>query len=98
MYIWKDFQMETNLLYNYSSQAPPGFKKDVLLINFNKTKQELKNNPGLLKFTIYDLLKQNNNITRTIADNYLEEVQAKILQQYFMLSFIYKLDFFKKAV
>lgn len=95
MNIWKDFQMETNLLYNYSSQAPPGFKKDALLLNLNMTQQVFKNNRGLLKFTIYDLLKQNNNIRRTTADNYVEDVQAAILQQYFMLSFIYKLDFSK---
>jgi hypothetical protein len=44
-----------------------------------------------LKLTAYDILKRNTNITRYSSENYIYISQNNQLQQYFMLSLIYKI-------
>jgi hypothetical protein len=43
------------------------------------------------------LLKQNQSIMRNVSDSYIEDVQYKVLQQYFMLTFTYNLRNFGTA-
>ncbi len=51
----------------------------------------LKHNYGELKLSVYDILKANTSISRTITNNYIEDKESNVLQQYFMLTFSYKL-------
>ena len=53
--------------------------------------------PGELKLSVFDLLKQNRSITRTVTESYIEDVQNQVLTQYFMLTFSYKLKNFGNA-
>ncbi len=57
----------------------------------------LKNEMGELKLSVFDLLKQNKAITRNITNSYIQDVQNQVLQQYFMLTFTYKLKTFGKG-
>jgi hypothetical protein len=50
---------------------------------------------GEVKLYMFDLLKQNQSITRSIASNYIQDVQTKVLTQYFVVSFTYNLRKFK---
>jgi hypothetical protein len=59
-------------------------------------KKFLKNQVGELKVSVFDLLKQNQSVTRTIDPNYLVDTRSKVLQQYFMLTFTYSLRNFGK--
>jgi hypothetical protein len=54
----------------------------------------LKNKTGELKLSVFDLLKQNQSLVRTVTGNYIEDAQTQVLQQYFMLTFTYKLKNF----
>jgi len=47
--------------------------------------------------SVFDLLKQNKSITRNVTDSYIQDVQNQVLQQYFMLTFTYKLKTFGKG-
>ena len=49
------------------------------------------------KSTVFDLLKQNQSISRTVVDTYIQNVQNLVLKQYFMLTFTYTLKNFGKA-
>jgi hypothetical protein len=89
----KNFSTESNLMYGYHSQLSNGLKKDAILLNVNIMQRIFKNRQGVVKFSVYDLLKQNNNISRTVADNYIEDASMNTLQQFFMLSFLYRLNF-----
>jgi hypothetical protein len=60
-------------------------------------KKFLKNKAGELKLSVFDLLKQNQSITRTVTENYVQDVQTQVLQQYFMLTFTYSLKNFGVA-
>ena len=57
-------------------------------------KKFLKNKAAELKLSVFDLLKQNQSISRTVEANYIEDTQSQVLQQYFMLTFTYSLKNF----
>ncbi len=60
-------------------------------------KKFLKNKAAELKLSVFDLLKQNQSITRTVTETYVQDVQTQVLQQYFMLTFTYSLKNFGVA-
>lgn len=49
---------------------------------------------AIVKFKIYDLLDQNINTRRTTGDDFIQNTNQLILEQYFMLSFTYKFSKF----
>ncbi|MEO6584561.1 MAG: outer membrane beta-barrel protein, partial [Ferruginibacter sp.] len=74
-----------------------GFNQSYWLWNAAVGKKFLKNHAGELKLSVFDLLKQNRSINRTVTESYIEDVQNKVLTQYFMLTFTYKLKNFGTA-
>ncbi len=78
----------TNQTYSGLSE---GFNQSYWLWNAAIGKKFLKNNNGELKLSVFDLLKQNQSISRTVEANYIEDVQNQVLQQYFLLTFSYRL-------
>ncbi len=60
-------------------------------------KKFLKNRAGELKLSVFDLLKENQSITRTVTGTEITDSQSEVLQQYFMLTFTYNLKNFGKA-
>jgi uncharacterized membrane protein YgcG len=57
----------------------------------------LKKQMGELKLSVFDLLKQNRSISRNVTASYIQDVNNQVLQQYFMLTFTYKLKTFGKG-
>ena len=74
-----------------------GFNQNYTLWNAGIGKKFLKGQNGELKLSVFDLLKQNKSITRSNTETYIEDVQNQVLQQYFMLTFTYKLKNFGKG-
>jgi uncharacterized membrane protein YgcG len=74
-----------------------GFNQSYWLWNAGVGKKFLKNQQGELKLSVFDLLKQNQSIVRTVTETYIEDVQNQVLRQYFMLTFTYKLKNFGTA-
>jgi hypothetical protein len=80
-----------NQTYNYKGNTPD---QSFWLWNIGAGKKFLKQQKGELKLTVFDLLKQNRAISRTVTEAYVEETQSRVLQQYFMTTFTYKLKNF----
>ncbi len=74
-----------------------GFNQDYTLWNMSVGKKFLKDRKGELKLGVFDLLKQNQSISRNVTDAYVEDVRNEVLQQYFMLTFTYNLRNFGTA-
>jgi outer membrane beta-barrel protein/carboxypeptidase-like protein len=74
-----------------------GLNQNFWLWNIAVGQKFLKNQNGELKLSVFDLLKQNKSITRNVTDSYIQDVQNQVLQQYFMLTFTYKLRNFGKG-
>lgn len=83
--------IENNLQYNYNSEIAPGFKKGVVMWSAALNALLFKKQQGIVRLAVYDILKQNAGVYRSITQNFIEDRQTQILQQYFLLSFIYNL-------
>ncbi len=74
-----------------------GYNQSFWLWNAGVGKKFLKKKQGELKLTVFDLLKQNQSISREVTSTYITDSQTQVLQQYFMLTFTYSLKNFGKA-
>jgi hypothetical protein len=74
-----------------------GFNQSFWLWNAAIGKKIFKNQAGEIKVSVFDLLKQNQSITRTVEPNFIRDVRNDVLQQYFMLTFTYNLKNFGKV-
>jgi hypothetical protein len=83
-----------NESYTYKGTTPD---QSFWLWNISFGKKFLASQKGELKLSVFDLLKQNKSISRTVSETYVEDVQSQVLRQYFMLTFTYKLKNFGKA-
>ncbi|NJO24922.1 MAG: outer membrane beta-barrel protein [Bacteroidia bacterium] len=81
---------------NYSGLTD-GFNQNYWLWNMAVAKKFLKDQKGELRLSVFDLLNQNQSITRTTTESYIEDVNTKVLKQYFMLTFTLNLRNFGKA-
>ncbi|MEI6947515.1 outer membrane beta-barrel protein [Paraflavisolibacter sp. H34] len=88
----KNFILASDIDYTTNTGLAAGYNQSFYLWNASMSKQMLKNNRGELKLSVFDILKQNRSIRRTFANNYTEDVQNNVLQQFFMLSFTYNLN------
>ena len=57
-------------------------------------KQLFKKKDGELKFYVFDLLNQNQSLTRNVTGNTIQDVSTVVLKRYFMISFTYNLRSF----
>ena len=81
---------------NYSGLSQ-GFSQSFVLWNAAIGRKFLKNKAGELKLSVFDLLKQNQSVTRNVTGLGIEDSQSQVLQQYFMLTFTYNLKNFGVA-
>ncbi len=88
---------QNDLSNQYYKGLADGFNQSYWLWNMAVGQKFLKNKAGELKLSVFDLLKQNRSITRTTTASYIEDDKNQVLQQYFMLTFTYKLKNFGKA-
>ncbi len=77
--------------YNIYMGQGEGFNQSVPLFNTSISKQVFKNKAGEIKLYVFDLFRQNQSITRTVQENFIEDVNTQVLQRYVMLSFTYNL-------
>ncbi len=73
------------------------FNQTFILWNMGAAKKFLKDRRGELKLTVFDLLNQNNSISRNTTSTYIEDVQTTVLKRYFMLTFTYNVRNFRKG-
>lgn len=73
-----------------------GFNQSFWLWNAGVGKKFLKKKEAELKLTVFDLLKQNQSIVRTVTEQGITDSQSRVLQQFFMLTFTYSLKNFGK--
>jgi uncharacterized membrane protein YgcG len=73
-----------------------GFDQNFWLWNIEGGYRFAKNNKAELKVVIFDLLNQNNSISRTVSDVSVTDVYTNVLTRYGMLTFTYILGNFKQ--
>lgn len=94
--IWKGITFRSDLSYQYFDGLSEGFDPNFWLWSMSIGKKVFKNDRGEINISVFDLLKQNQSISR-INEPYIEETQTNVLQRFFMVNFIYNLRNFGQA-
>ena len=73
-----------------------GYNKNYALWNASLAQDFLKNKRAQIKLQIYDILKQNQSIRRSINGNNITDSQSTILPQYFIATLTYNFNNFQQ--
>lgn len=92
----KNFDWNNEIRYNYNPNIADGFEKSAWFWNSTLAYSFMKDK-ATLTLKAYDLLNQNTNARRIVNQNFIEDRQSTVLQQYFMLSFSWKFNTLGKA-
>lgn len=87
----KHFVLSTDFDYIINSGLTSGFNQKIPYWNAGIGWQLFKKKEGELKFSVNDILNQNQSVTRTTSDNFIQDVNSNVLRRYFMLTFTYNL-------
>lgn len=86
---------ETEMQHQWNAGLADAYNLDFWLVNISVGQKLFRNQLGEIKLTVFDLLRQNNSISRTVGENFVEDVQTQILQRYAMLTFTYQFRNFR---
>ena len=79
--------------YYVNTGRASGFNQAIPLWNGSLAYEMFKKKNGELKFSVNDIMNQNQSITRTIgSDGSIVDTRANVLRRYFMLTFTYNLN------
>lgn len=97
---WKGLVLQADYTNTYYSGLTSAYNQSISLLNAAIGYKFLKNKQAELRLTVYDLLNQNNSVSRTNTDSYIQDSQTNVLNRYYMLTFTYnfKKYFEKKEV
>ena len=90
----KGWFVQNDVSYQANPGLSAGFNQKYGLWNAAVGKKFLKNRVGELKLSVFDVLKQNQSILRTIDEKGIQDSQNEVLKQYFMVTFTYNLKNF----
>ncbi|MEJ7913957.1 MAG: outer membrane beta-barrel protein [Chitinophagaceae bacterium] len=91
-FILKTLFITTDFDYLINSGRAAGYNQTIPLWNAFLAKQLFKKKNGELRFSVNDILNQNQSISRTQGDNYFYDSRTVVLKRYFMLSFTYNIN------
>ncbi len=94
IYTKSGWVFSTDFRYIKNTGRAEGFNTNIPLWSASIAKQLFKKKEGELKFYVFDLLNQNQSLTRNITGNTIQDVSTVVLKRYFMISFTYNLRSF----
>lgn len=87
----KKLEWRNDISFNYNPNIADGFQKTAWFWNSTLAYSVLKDQ-GTVTLKVYDLLNQNTNARRVATQDYIQDSQSTVLEQYFMLSFSWKFN------
>lgn len=91
----KGFLFQSEAVNQAYSGLGTGFNQNFTLWNAGFGYKLLKKQAGELRFNVFDLLGQNNSISRNINTAYIEDARNQVLGRYYMVTFTYSLRNFR---
>jgi hypothetical protein len=90
-FVPKNLEWSNDIQFSYNPQVAQGFQKSAWFWNSTLAYSFMKEK-ATLTLKVYDLLNQNTNARRIATQNYIQDSQSTVLEQYFMLSFSWKFN------
>jgi uncharacterized membrane protein YgcG len=91
-YLPFDFLLNQSFNYTINSGRAEGFNTAIPIWNANFSKFFMKNKRAELKVSAFDILNKNAGISRNVSQNQIVDQYYNVINQYFMVSFIYSLQ------
>ena len=91
-YLPFDFLINKSLNYTINSGRAEGFNTAIPIWNANFSKFFMKNKRAELKISAFDILNKNAGVSRNVSQNQIVDQYYNVINQYFMVSFIYSLQ------
>ena len=85
----------TDVVHSLYQGLEDDFDQNFVLWNMSIGKKLFKDNRGEISISVFDLLDQNNSLSRTITETFTEDSQVNVLQRFFMLNFKYDVRHFR---
>ena len=92
---WKGLFFTTDVSHQFYSGLSSAVTQNYLLWNAGIGYKFLKAKAAEIRITAFDILKQNNSVSRNITETYYEDTQTNVLQRYFMVTFTYNFKKYK---
>lgn len=96
-WVWNKLVYRMNVNHRFNNGLAEDLDRSFILLNMSIGTKFMKNDLGELSVSVYDLLRQNNNISRSVNELYIEDSESNVLQRYFMLTFNYNLRHFNRG-
>lgn len=93
--IGSGFLFNTDVNYTSYRGLGDGFNQDYVLWNAAIGYKFAKKQQCEVRISAFDILKQNNSLSRTINETYYEDLRTNVLTQYFMLTFTWNIKKFR---
>lgn len=90
---YKGIVLQSEYTNTYYSGLTSAYNQSISLWNAALGYKFLKNKQAEIRLTVYDILNQNNSVSRTNTDSYIQDSQTNVLNRYYLVTFTYN---FKK--
>ena len=94
--ILKGFVVNTDFNYRIYSGINSAYSQNYALWNASIGRKFFKKQNGEFRLYVYDILNQQNSLSHTVTDLYVQDRQVNVLGRYFMFSFVYHLRNYRK--
>lgn len=88
---YKGFFLESNASQVYLTGPGDDLDQNFVLWGAGIGKRFLKREAAELKFSVFDVLQQNDSVSRTVTDVAIDDLRNNVLTQYVMVTFTYNL-------
>lgn len=93
---WKGFVFNTNLNHSFYTGLSSGYNQNVFIWSASLGYKFLKDESLELKAQVFDILGQNQSVTRNVTETYVEDQTSNVVQRYFMVTLTYNLKNFAR--
>lgn len=87
----KNFVLSASGSYMAYTGLADGFNQQYFLLSGKFGYKFLKNRQAEINISVFDALNQNQSISRTVSDIYIQDQSTQVLTRYVMLNFVYTL-------
>jgi hypothetical protein len=92
---WDKLVVATDMTFTHFEGLDEDFDQQVLYWNASMGYKFLPGNAGELRITVFDILAQNNSVSRFVNDGFVDDISSNVITRFAMVSFNYSFRNFR---